>query len=101
MPYQIGAMGPCAPGQHCQREKQTSFVARSSTLKRQKSSHFFFLNVGSTEKEKGKAKQNRSVGQIWLQGCHLAVPGLSWIIIANVYQVPVCMEGTELSTLAH
>lgn len=64
--------GTPALGHRGQREKQTSFAARSSTLKCQK-----FKNVGSIEKEKGEAKQNRSVGQIWLQGCHSAVPGLS------------------------
>lgn len=35
-----------------------------------------FKNVGSIKKENVQAKQNRSLGQIWLKGCHSAVSGL-------------------------
>lgn len=37
---------------------------------------YHFLNVGLIEKENVKAKQNRSLGQIWLKRCHSAVDGL-------------------------
>lgn len=35
-----------------------------------------FKNVGLIEKENVRAKQNRSLGQIWLKGCHSAVDSL-------------------------
>lgn len=54
-----------------------------------------FLNVGLIEKENVKAKQNRSLGQIWLKGCPSAVDGL-WDNNSQCYGVPVGIKGTRL-----
>lgn len=64
-----------APGDGCQRGKQAAFVARSSSVLKWPGI-YQFLNVGSIKKENVQAKQNRSLGQFWLQRGLSAVSGL-------------------------
>jgi hypothetical protein len=42
----------------------------------QNARNFQFSDVGSIKKKNVQAKQNRSLGQIWLKGCHSAVSGV-------------------------
>lgn len=65
--------GP-ALGDGCHRGAQGLFVATSSTFLKMPEI-YQFLNVGSIKKENVQAKQNKSLGQIWLKGSHSAVSG--------------------------
>lgn len=71
--YHKGAVGPC-PRPLLPEGKAGLVCCQTFNLKVPEI--YQFLNVGLIGKENVKARQNRSVGQIWLKHGHSAVSGL-------------------------
>lgn len=65
-----------APGSGCQKEKKAGPLCCQVFNRLKIPEIYQFLDVGSIKKENVQAKQNRSLGHIWLKGCHSAVSGL-------------------------